>query len=179
MGFSRQEYWSGLPFPSPEDLPNPGIEPTESKNKGQAQVKNRGMLLTILDKDSCQHILGVRQLLAGSRGCPGGTDRGLKGNPSSRLGESLGLSSGAHASSSSTTPNSTCSLSHTGAISFRIPKAQSALTPKLYPQPPPPGPASGSPPSAKVTASFSSHLSPLGEGLQEQSSPGIFHCFPS
>ena len=25
--FSRQEYWSGLPFPSPEDLPNPGIEP--------------------------------------------------------------------------------------------------------------------------------------------------------
>ena len=27
MRFSRQEYWSGLPFPSPEDLPNPGIEP--------------------------------------------------------------------------------------------------------------------------------------------------------
>ena len=27
MGFSRQKYWSGLPFPSPEDLPNPGIEP--------------------------------------------------------------------------------------------------------------------------------------------------------
>ena len=27
MDFSRQEYWSGLPFPSPEDLPNPGIEP--------------------------------------------------------------------------------------------------------------------------------------------------------
>ena len=26
MGFSRQEYWSGLPFPSPEDLPEPGIE---------------------------------------------------------------------------------------------------------------------------------------------------------
>ena len=26
MGFFRQEYWSGLPFPSPEDLPNPGIE---------------------------------------------------------------------------------------------------------------------------------------------------------
>ena len=26
MGFSRQEYWSGLPFPSPEDLPNPGIK---------------------------------------------------------------------------------------------------------------------------------------------------------
>ena len=27
MGFSRQEYWSGLPFPSPGDFPNPGIEP--------------------------------------------------------------------------------------------------------------------------------------------------------
>ena len=27
MGFSRQEYWSGYPFPSPGDLPNPGIEP--------------------------------------------------------------------------------------------------------------------------------------------------------
>ena len=27
MVFSRQEYWSGLPFPSPGDLPNPGIEP--------------------------------------------------------------------------------------------------------------------------------------------------------
>ena len=26
MGFSRQEYWSGLPFPPPEDLPDPGIE---------------------------------------------------------------------------------------------------------------------------------------------------------
>ena len=27
MGFSRQQYWSGLPFPSPGDLPDPGIEP--------------------------------------------------------------------------------------------------------------------------------------------------------
>ena len=27
MGFSRQEYWSGLPFPFPGDLPNPRIEP--------------------------------------------------------------------------------------------------------------------------------------------------------
>ena len=27
MDFSWQEYWSGLPFPSPGDLPNPGIEP--------------------------------------------------------------------------------------------------------------------------------------------------------
>ena len=27
LGFSRQEHWSGLPFPSPGDLPDPGIEP--------------------------------------------------------------------------------------------------------------------------------------------------------
>ena len=27
MGFSRQEYWSGSPFPSPGDLPDPGAEP--------------------------------------------------------------------------------------------------------------------------------------------------------
>ena len=30
MGFSRQEYWSGLPFPSPGDLHDPGIEPGSS-----------------------------------------------------------------------------------------------------------------------------------------------------
>ena len=30
MGFSRQEYWSGLPFPSPGDLPNPGAESLSS-----------------------------------------------------------------------------------------------------------------------------------------------------
>ena len=27
MGFSRQEYWNGVPLPSPGDLPNPGMEP--------------------------------------------------------------------------------------------------------------------------------------------------------
>ena len=30
MGFPRQEYWSWLPFPSPGDLPDPGIEPTSA-----------------------------------------------------------------------------------------------------------------------------------------------------
>ena len=32
MGFPRQEYWSGLPFPPPGDLPDPGIEPESPKN---------------------------------------------------------------------------------------------------------------------------------------------------
>ena len=35
MEFSRQEYWSGLPFPSPEDLCNPGIEPGVSQITGR------------------------------------------------------------------------------------------------------------------------------------------------
>ena len=30
MEFSKQEYWSGLPLPPPEDLPNPGIKPTSN-----------------------------------------------------------------------------------------------------------------------------------------------------
>ena len=34
MGFSRQEHWSGLPFPPPGDLSNPGIEPTSSALAG-------------------------------------------------------------------------------------------------------------------------------------------------
>ena len=35
MGFSRQEYWSGLPFPSPGDLPSPGIEPASPAFVGE------------------------------------------------------------------------------------------------------------------------------------------------
>ena len=35
MGFSRQEYWRGLPFPSPGDLPNPGIEPVSPMLAGR------------------------------------------------------------------------------------------------------------------------------------------------
>ena len=36
MGFSRQEYWSGLPFPSPGDLPDPGIEPGSPTSEADA-----------------------------------------------------------------------------------------------------------------------------------------------
>ena len=35
MEFSRQEYWSGLPFPSPQDLPNPGTEPQSPALAGE------------------------------------------------------------------------------------------------------------------------------------------------
>jgi len=49
MGFSRQEYWSGLPFPSPGDLPNPKIElaggfftsePPGKPNQGKKKLKS-------------------------------------------------------------------------------------------------------------------------------------------
>ena len=36
MGFSRKEYWSGLPFPSPGDLPDPGIKPGSSTLQADA-----------------------------------------------------------------------------------------------------------------------------------------------
>ena len=35
MGFPRQEYWHGLPFPSPGDPPNPGIEPASPALAGR------------------------------------------------------------------------------------------------------------------------------------------------
>ena len=37
MGFSRQEYWSGLPFPSPGDLSDPGIEPMSLMSPARAR----------------------------------------------------------------------------------------------------------------------------------------------
>ena len=36
MGFFRQEYWSGLPFPPPGDLPNPGTEPASPESSALA-----------------------------------------------------------------------------------------------------------------------------------------------
>ena len=50
MGFSRLEHWSGLPFPSPGDLPDPGIKPSSpalqvdsllSEPPGKAQITLR------------------------------------------------------------------------------------------------------------------------------------------
>ena len=38
MGFSRQEYWSGLPCPPPGDLPNPGMEPASLMSLALADV---------------------------------------------------------------------------------------------------------------------------------------------
>ena len=47
MGFPRQEYWSGLPFPSPGDLPDPGIKPASS-------AKDNVMLCYAKSLQSCR-----------------------------------------------------------------------------------------------------------------------------
>ena len=41
MGFPRQEHWSGLPFPSAGDLPDPGIEPTSPSQSGDSLPLSR------------------------------------------------------------------------------------------------------------------------------------------
>ena len=67
MKFSRPEYWSGQPFPSPGDLPNPGIEagsptlqadplPSESSQKPKALPKARRAKLP---KNGLGHCLAV------------------------------------------------------------------------------------------------------------------------
>ena len=61
MGFSRQEYWSGLPFPSPGDLPDPGIEPRSPTLQADAltsappgkQMKVAQLCLTVCDPMDC------------------------------------------------------------------------------------------------------------------------------
>ena len=46
MEFSRQEYWSGSPFPSPGDLPNPGIEPRSSALQADALLSEGRKAMT-------------------------------------------------------------------------------------------------------------------------------------
>ena len=62
MEFSRQEYWSGLPFPFPGDLPDPGIEPgfpplkadaLLSEPPGKLFSKLVSLLLLLLSRFSC------------------------------------------------------------------------------------------------------------------------------
>ena len=76
MGFTRQEFWSGLPFPSPGDLLNPGIEPRSPAlhadsllSESSGEPKNTGVgSLTILQgifptQKSNQSLLHCRQIL--------------------------------------------------------------------------------------------------------------------
>ena len=52
MGFPRREYWSGLPFPSPGDLPDPGIEPgSPALQVDSYQLSNRDPLTKANNKE--------------------------------------------------------------------------------------------------------------------------------
>ena len=55
MGFSRQEYWNGLPFPSPGNLPNPGIEPVSLALQADSLRTELGGKPTEVDGDSATH----------------------------------------------------------------------------------------------------------------------------
>ena len=48
IGFSRQECWSGLPFPSPGDLPDPGIEPGSPTLQADALLSGKRLLISWL-----------------------------------------------------------------------------------------------------------------------------------
>ena len=50
MGFPRQECWSGLPFPSPGDLLDPGIKPESSALAGRFFMSHQGIPLTMMQK---------------------------------------------------------------------------------------------------------------------------------
>ena len=54
MGFSRQEYWSGLPFPSPGDLLDPGIEPGSPALEADALTSEPPEKPFVL-KDNCKY----------------------------------------------------------------------------------------------------------------------------
>ena len=62
MGFSRQEYWSGLPFPSPGDLPDPGIEPWSPAFQADALTSEPpGKPLTLKGHTPNPHALRPRE----------------------------------------------------------------------------------------------------------------------
>ena len=48
MGFSQEEHWSGLPFPSPGDLPDPGIEPGSPALQADTLLSEPPVLIPIL-----------------------------------------------------------------------------------------------------------------------------------
>ena len=72
MGFSRQEYWNGLPFPSPGDLPDPGIEPgspaleadaltpepTRGAQRAYMHAQNGACVSEPRLRTGCQHLHG-------------------------------------------------------------------------------------------------------------------------
>ena len=66
MGFPRQEYWNGLPFASPEDLPDPGIEPVFpvssalQADSSPAESSGKSLVYRVHSETSCQVALVVK-----------------------------------------------------------------------------------------------------------------------
>ena len=74
MGFSRQEYWSGLPFPSPGDLPNPGIKPRSPTLQADSLLSEppgkHWTNSTVYVKQTLSFILGLWNLDSLQQGMP-------------------------------------------------------------------------------------------------------------
>ena len=51
MGFPRQEYWNGLPFPFPRDLPNPGIKPMSLGEFFTTEITGKPIYMYILTSE--------------------------------------------------------------------------------------------------------------------------------
>ena len=66
MGFSKQEYWSGLPFSTPGDLPEPGIETTSLVSSASAG----GFFVTSATKITCLLLKHVHNYGQENRMCP-------------------------------------------------------------------------------------------------------------
>ena len=68
MEFSMQEYWSGLPFPSPGDLPDPGIEPRSPALQAEDTLSSEppGKPLKHSKADQAQFIVGITAPFPGS-----------------------------------------------------------------------------------------------------------------
>ena len=78
MGFSRQEYWSGLPFPSPEDLPNTGIEPGSPalqadsllfELQGSPKIKKKKVIKLRKKRPTCQCNVCIMTTMSESVSC--------------------------------------------------------------------------------------------------------------
>ena len=63
MGFSRQEYWSGLPFPSPGDLPDPGIKPGSPTLEADALISEPPAKPIWVSGNATKHDLYLREML--------------------------------------------------------------------------------------------------------------------
>ena len=68
VGFSRQEYWSSLPFPSPEDLPDSGIEPWfPALQADSLPIELLGKPFKVIKIGICSQVFWLQSLLIATR----------------------------------------------------------------------------------------------------------------